>query len=70
MPTKTQRERHDEARKEKLEQIEEQIKAGTLVVRQMTDKERAKYKRRDTEPSSAPARPRRRRTRQARSDSG
>lgn len=63
MPIKTQRERDDEARKQKLELIEEQIKAGTLVIRQMTAKERAKYQRNRDDTAEQPVRPRRRRTR-------
>lgn len=45
MPPKTQRERDDEARKQKLELIEEQVRAGTLVIRKMTANERAKFER-------------------------
>jgi anti-sigma28 factor (negative regulator of flagellin synthesis) len=39
---KTVQERHEEQRQAKLAQIRQQIKDGTLVVRQMTDEERAK----------------------------
>jgi hypothetical protein len=38
---KTQKERADDKRKEKLEQMQEQLDAGTLKVRKMTAKERA-----------------------------
>jgi hypothetical protein len=37
---KTQKERADERRKEKLESIQEQIDRGTLTVRKMTPEER------------------------------
>jgi hypothetical protein len=40
---KTQQERQAEKKREKLEAIEQQIKEGTLVVRKMTDEERAKF---------------------------
>jgi signal recognition particle GTPase len=35
--------RQEEKRKQQLELMEQQIKDGTLVVRKMTQKERAKY---------------------------
>ena len=38
---KTQKERSEERRREKLAAIQEQIEQGTLKVRKMTDKERA-----------------------------
>ena len=38
---KTVRERQEEQRKEKLREIKRQVKDGSLVVRQMTKKERA-----------------------------
>jgi hypothetical protein len=37
---KTQRERDDEKRRQKLEDIQEQVRKGSLVVRQMTAEER------------------------------
>jgi hypothetical protein len=40
---KTLAQRQEERRKLQLELIERQIKDGTLVVRQMTPEERAKY---------------------------
>jgi hypothetical protein len=44
MPSmKTVHERAEEKRQEKFELMKQQIKAGTLVVRKMTDEERAKY---------------------------
>lgn len=39
----TQRERDAKAREEKLAAIEQQVKAGSLVIREMTPAERAKY---------------------------
>jgi anti-sigma28 factor (negative regulator of flagellin synthesis) len=39
---KTVQERQQEQRRAKLAQIRQKIKDGTLVVRQMTDEERAK----------------------------
>ena len=40
---KTVHERAEEQRQAKLEQMRQQIEAGTLVVRKMTAEERAKY---------------------------
>lgn len=40
---KSQRERADERRQEKLDDLERQIENGTLEVRQMTDEERARH---------------------------
>ncbi|HVE67990.1 MAG TPA: hypothetical protein VNB64_05355 [Solirubrobacteraceae bacterium] len=37
---KSQQQRAEEKRKEKLDEIEQQVKDGTLVIRQMTEKER------------------------------
>ncbi len=54
---KTQKERADERRKEKLESIQEQIDRGTLTVRKMTPEEREAHPPRDRD--AAP--PRRRR---------
>jgi hypothetical protein len=39
---KTQKERAEERRAEKLVAIDEQVEAGTLVIRKMTARERAK----------------------------
>jgi hypothetical protein len=47
---KTTRERAEEARQVKLEQIREQVENGGLVIRQMTDAERRRYPPRTTEP--------------------
>jgi len=38
---KTQKERDDKRRREKLKAIEEQVEQGTLKIRKMTKKERA-----------------------------
>ena len=43
MPAKTQREREAEQRQAKLERIQEQVDAGSLVVRKMTDAERERF---------------------------
>jgi hypothetical protein len=40
---KTARERADERREQKLELIREQVEAGSLVIRTMTDEERERY---------------------------
>jgi hypothetical protein len=40
---KTARERADEKRAEKLDQVREQVESGSLVIRQMTDEERQRY---------------------------
>jgi hypothetical protein len=45
MPTKTQREREAEQRQAKLERIQEQVDAGSLVIRKMTDAERERFAR-------------------------
>jgi hypothetical protein len=40
---KTTREREEEAREGRLEHIRDQVSSGDLVVRQMTDSERARW---------------------------
>jgi hypothetical protein len=40
---KSTRERAEEKRLEKLEQVREQVQSGSLVIRQMTDEERQRY---------------------------
>ncbi|MHB8658041.1 MAG: hypothetical protein ACYC91_08825 [Solirubrobacteraceae bacterium] len=40
---KTSRERAEEKRQEKLEQVREQVENGALVIRQMTEEERQRY---------------------------
>jgi len=40
---KTTRERAEERREAKLEQIREQVESGSLVIRTMTDEERERY---------------------------
>ena len=52
---KTTRERAEEKREAKLEQVREQVESGSLVIRQMTDEERSRYPPRPV----APKRPRR-----------
>ena len=67
MPPKTQREREAEQRRLKLDRMQEQVEEGTLVIRKMTDEERARFesKRRDRPQSGAGAK-RRRTTHKAR----
>ena len=43
MPTKTQREREAEQRAARLERMKEQVDAGSLVIRKMTDAERERF---------------------------
>jgi len=43
MVAKTSREREHEARQARLEHVREQVSSGNLVIRQMTDAERAKW---------------------------
>jgi hypothetical protein len=66
MPPKTQREREAEQREAKLERIQEQVEAGSLVIRTMTDAERERFAKRSkrTEVDRA-QRTQRRRTRAA-----
>ena len=45
MPTKTQREREAEPRRAKLDRTDEQLRDGSLVIRRMTDEERARFAR-------------------------
>jgi hypothetical protein len=52
---KTARERAEEKREAKLEQMREQVESGSLVIRQMTDEERRRFPPRQ----SPPKRPRR-----------
>lgn len=40
---KSARERAEEKRAEKLEQVREQVESGSLVIRKMTDEERERY---------------------------
>ena len=43
MPSKTQREREAEQRRAKLDRIQEQLDAGSLVIRKMTEAERERF---------------------------
>lgn len=54
MPTKTQREREQAQRKEKLDRMKEQVDDGSLTIRKMTDEERARFKPRRSRQPSAP----------------
>jgi hypothetical protein len=47
MPGKTVRQRQAERRRQKLEEMQQQIEAGTLTVRQMTAAERERHPRSD-----------------------
>jgi hypothetical protein len=47
---KTQRERSDERRRQKLEDIEEKVREGSLVIRQMTAEERERMPARPRKP--------------------
>jgi hypothetical protein len=47
---KTQKERAEEKRREKLAAVEEQVRQGSLVVRQMTDEERKRNRPRPPRP--------------------
>ena len=49
-PQPTSRERAERKREEKLESVREEVKAGSLVIRQMTDEERARYPPRENAP--------------------
>jgi hypothetical protein len=40
---KSQRERDEEKKRQKLQDMEEQVRKGSLVVRQMTPEERERY---------------------------
>ncbi len=54
MAVKTSREKAEERRQAKLEQVREQVESGSLVIRQMTEAERQKF------PTRPPAPPRNR----------
>ena len=47
---KTPKERDEEKRREKLEQIEAQVREGSLVIRQMTDDERERNQPKERKP--------------------
>jgi hypothetical protein len=65
MPPKTQREREAEQRQAKLDRIQEQVDEGSLVIRKVTDEERARFDRarRDRSLPGAAAKRRGRKTR-------
>jgi hypothetical protein len=58
---KTQRERDQAAREAKLDRIKDQVSSGDLVIRKMTDAERAKWTkhREEAETTATPAERRR-----------
>jgi hypothetical protein len=69
MPPKTQREREAEQRQVKLERIQEQVEEGSLVIRQMTEDERATFEQKQRErpqPAGGAAKRRSRSTRKSR----
>jgi hypothetical protein len=67
MPPKTQREREAEQRQAKLERIQEQVDEGSLVIRKMTDEERARFEsKRSSRPQGAGAKRRGRPSRASR----
>jgi hypothetical protein len=51
---KTARERAEEKRQEKLEQVRVQLETGSLVIRQMTEEERLRYPVRPLPPRRQP----------------
>jgi hypothetical protein len=53
---RSQREREAEKRAAKLAEIDEQVEAGSLSIRQMTAEERERYRPRPRKPSSAGSR--------------
>jgi hypothetical protein len=53
---KTTRERPEDHRQEKLELVRQQVKSGSLVIRQMTEDERRWYQPRASRPTQARAR--------------
>jgi hypothetical protein len=55
MPAKSSRERAEEKRQAKLENVRDEVEKGSLIIRQMTDEERRLYPPR---PESPPRRPR------------
>ena len=61
MPTKTQREREAEQRKQKLDRIQEQVDDGSLVIRKMTAEERARFSSSRPDPATDAGSRRRRR---------
>jgi hypothetical protein len=66
MPPKTQREREAEQRQLKLDRMKEQVDEGTLVIRKMTDEERARFEKKRAERAETPGAKRRSRPRKAR----
>ena len=55
MPAKSARERAEEKRQAKLENVRDEVEKGSLIIRQMTDEERRLYPPR---PGAPPRRPR------------
>ncbi len=54
LPMKTTRERAEEKRQAKLEQVREQVQSGELVIRKFTEEERLRYPPRPPRPKRFP----------------
>jgi hypothetical protein len=59
MPPKTQREREAEQRQLKLDRMKEQVDEGSLVIRKMTDEERARFEKKRSARADSPGAKRR-----------
>jgi hypothetical protein len=59
MPPKTQREREAEQRQLKLDRMKEQVDEGSLVIRKMTDEERARFESKRSKRAESPGAKRR-----------
>jgi hypothetical protein len=59
MPPKTQREREAEQRQLKLDHMKEQVEQGSLVIRKMTDDERARFDKKRSARATSPGAKRR-----------
>ena len=54
MPAKSARERAEEKRQEKLENVRDEVEKGSLIIRQMTEEERRLYPPRPEPPGRRP----------------
>ena len=54
MPAKSARERAEEKRQAKLENVRDEVEKGSLIIRQMTDEERRLYPPRPEAPARRP----------------
>jgi hypothetical protein len=59
VPPRSQRERDEDARREKLEHVDAQVSSGSLRIREMTDEERARWGPAPSPDDAKPRRPRR-----------